>query len=69
MGKTYDTHEAAPRTGLSASTLRKLRLTGGGPRFMKLGRAVRYREQDLDAWLNARTVQSTSEVGERADAA
>jgi excisionase family DNA binding protein len=62
MGLALDTHQAALRTGLSPSTLRKLRLSGGGPRFMKLGRAVRYREDDLDGWLKARTVQSTSET-------
>ncbi len=62
MGAALDTHQAAAKTGLSNSTLRKLRLTGGGPRFMKLGRAVRYREEDLEAWLTARVVQSTSEA-------
>lgn len=62
MGAALDTHEAAVRTGLAASTLRKLRLTGEGPRFLKLGRAVRYRDTDLEAWLNARSVQSTSEA-------
>ena len=62
MGGALDTHEAAARTGLSSSTLRKLRLTGQGPRFMKLGRAVRYRPSDLEAWLDGRSVQSTSET-------
>lgn len=62
MGAALDTHEAAARTGLSSSYLRKLRLTGTGPRFMKLGRAVRYRESDLNAWLDARCILSTSEV-------
>jgi excisionase family DNA binding protein len=62
MGTALDTHEAARRTGLASSTLRKLRLTGEGPQFMKLGRAVRYREADLDAWLDERTVLSTSEI-------
>ncbi len=61
MSAALDTHEAARRTGLASSTLRKLRLTGEGPRFMKLGRAVRYREDELNAWLAARTIGSTSE--------
>lgn len=60
MGEAIDTHAAATRTGLSGSTLRKLRLTGDGPRFLKLGRAVRYRAADLDEWLAARTRSSTS---------
>ncbi|MBB4858284.1 putative DNA-binding transcriptional regulator AlpA [Novosphingobium chloroacetimidivorans] len=61
MGVALDTHQAAIRTGLASSTLRKLRLTGAGPRFLKLGRAVRYREADLEEWLSARSVVSTSE--------
>lgn len=64
MGEALDTHQAAARMGLASSTLRKLRVTGEGPVYLKLGRAVRYRAQDLDAWLNARTVRSTSEVVE-----
>ena len=64
MTIALDTHEAANRTGLSASTLRKLRLTGRGPKFLKLGRSVRYRETDIEAWLEARAVQSTSEVSQ-----
>ena len=55
------TADAANYTGLSVSTMEKLRLTGAGPRFLKLGRAVRYRATDLDVWLSARVVSSTSE--------
>ena len=62
MSEALDTHEAAKRTGLASATLRKLRLTGEGPPFMKLGRAVRYRREDLDAWLEARVIRSTSEA-------
>ena len=54
------TKEAAAYVRLGANTLEKLRLTGTGPAFLKLGRAVRYRSEDLDAWLDARVVQSTS---------
>ena len=58
---TLTTELAAPYTGLAVSTLEKLRLTGGGPNFLKLGRAVRYRICDLDAWMSARVVSSTSQ--------
>jgi predicted DNA-binding transcriptional regulator AlpA len=45
---------AAAYVGLSASTLEKRRLSGGGPRFIRLGgRAVGYDLRDLDAWLDA----------------
>jgi excisionase family DNA binding protein len=55
-----DTTEAARFTGLSQSTLEKLRLRGGGPPFLKLGRLVKYRAIDLEAWLDARLMETTS---------
>ena len=56
------TRQAAEVTGLAVPTLNKLRVYGGGPRFCKLGRSVRYRRTDLDEWLDARVVSSTSEA-------
>jgi len=44
------TGEAARRLGLSARTLRRYRVTGGGPAFHRFGGRVRYRRADLDAW-------------------
>ncbi len=58
------TAEAARVLGLSASTLSKLRLTGSGPSFRKLGRAVRYAPLDLQAWADAHSRRSTSEGSE-----
>lgn len=55
-----DTKAAAARVGLSTVTLERYRLTGAGPQFAKLGKAVRYRPADLDAWVAARLVNSTS---------
>ena len=47
------TSQAAQYVGLSPSTLEKKRLTGGGPRFIRLGgRAVGYDIRDLDSWLD-----------------
>lgn len=57
------TGEAARYIGLSASTLEKKRLTGDGPRFIRLGgRAIGYDVRDLDDWLDA---QRESAVPER----
>jgi excisionase family DNA binding protein len=56
------TAEAAERLKLAEITMRKLRLKGDGPSFVKLGRAVRYRPVDLDAWVAARLITSTSEA-------
>ena len=40
--------EVANRLGVSRFTVRSWRLKGVGPRFLKMGRAVRYRPQDVD---------------------
>ena len=45
----------ASRLGVSRSTLQSWRYTGRGPRFIKLGRMVRYRVADVDAYLNSNT--------------
>lgn len=33
-----------------------------GPRFIKVGRLVRYRMQDLEQWLEANTVETGAEL-------
>jgi excisionase family DNA binding protein len=45
----------AVRLGVSRSTLQSWRYAGRGPRFIKLGRLVRYRNADIDAYLTAQT--------------
>jgi len=42
--------EVAIRLGVSRFTVRSWRLKGEGPRFLKMGRAVRYRPQDVDEY-------------------
>lgn len=59
---TLNTKDAASYLGLASSTLEKGRVSGRGPRFIKLGRAVRYLTLDLDAYLQARVKNSTSET-------
>ena len=55
-----DTRAAARFVGLSHSTLEKLRVTGTGPTYLKLGHIVRYLPEDLVQWLAARRTTSTS---------
>jgi hypothetical protein len=43
--------------GIPHRTLRQWRYYGKGPRFVKIGKHVRYRVSDLNAWLDANTVQ------------
>lgn len=55
------TPDAAEHCGSSSSTFEKLRLTGGGPVYSKIGRRVVYRVEDLDTWLVSNQRKSTSE--------
>lgn len=64
--RTTDTDGAAERLGVTPETLRNWRWRGDGPRYLKLGRAVRYRLIDLAAWLDERTRTSTSDDGSAA---
>jgi len=56
------TPEAAEYLGLSYIYLCKLRGSGLGPAYSKVGSGVRYAIDDLDAWMAARRVRSTSEA-------
>lgn len=55
-------HETAKLLGLSVKTLRRWRWVGKGPRFLKVGAAVRYADQDITAYLDAAQRRSTSEA-------
>jgi predicted DNA-binding transcriptional regulator AlpA len=62
MKPLLEEEAAAPLIGWSVSTLQKKRVAGDGPPFVKLGRSVRYRPEDLEAYVAARVVSSTSEL-------
>ena len=55
------TLEAAAYLSISARTLEKCRSIGGGPRFRKFGRIVRYTAADLDEWASGRSFEMTSD--------
>lgn len=54
--------QAAEHLGVAVASLAKWRVSGDGPEFLKLGAAVRYRMQDLDAWVESRRARSTAET-------
>ena len=54
------TPEAAAYLSLGKSTLDKMRLTGGGPSYFKVGARIVYDVSDLDAWLARHRRTSTS---------
>jgi len=59
------TEDAARVLGLAPQTLAILRVEGGGPKYVKLGRSVRYDPADLSAWVEANKRASTSEASAR----
>jgi predicted DNA-binding transcriptional regulator AlpA len=66
LRKMLSAPEAAAYCGSSASTFAKLRLYGGGPLYVKLGRRVVYDPADLDQWLTSNRRASTSDEVEAA---
>lgn len=61
--------EAAEYLKLSVSYLAKLAVVGGGPTMIRLGKSVRYRRRDLDAWAARGACRSTSDAPARGEAA
>ena len=62
-GAMLRTQQAADYLGVSAATLCKWRVFGGGPRYKKLGRVVVYDPAELRQWLEERSRDSTSQEG------
>lgn len=50
---------------ISTRTMQRWRLEGMGPIYVKLGRLVRYRQSDLDSYLDSNTCSSTSTAAEK----
>ncbi len=61
--RVASTRAAARHVGMAEITLRKLRVSGQGPQYIKLSsRMIGYLYEDLDAWLSSRPrCKSTSE--------
>lgn len=57
--------ELAERHKRSVRTIQAERLKGGGIPFLKLGRSVRYRLEDVTAWEQAHCFTSTSDADAR----
>lgn len=47
------TREAAEHVRLSQTQLERLRQRGDGPAYIKLGRSIRYRQDDIALWLQS----------------
>jgi predicted DNA-binding transcriptional regulator AlpA len=47
-------HDVARVTGLSVASVRRWRLLRQGPKYLKIGAAVRYKSEYISAWLESR---------------
>lgn len=56
--RNLKTAEAAELAGMPESTMRYFRHVGRGPKSFKLGRSVRYAEEDVLAWIEAARQES-----------
>jgi predicted DNA-binding transcriptional regulator AlpA len=59
--RTLTDVEVAARLGVSRFTVRSWRLKGLGPRFLKMGRAVRYRPRDVDEYERQALVETQAQ--------
>jgi predicted DNA-binding transcriptional regulator AlpA len=70
MSELLKEQEAAKLIGLSVHWMRRKRWAGGGIPFIKIadgpGGAVRYRREEVEAFINSRTRKSTSDTGKAA---
>ena len=46
-------HDVARITRLSVASVRRWRLLCQGPKYLKIGAAVRYKTEDISAWLES----------------
>lgn len=58
-------NQAADFLGVSVRTLQAWRVRGGGPRYTKIGRSVRYQRRELVSFQRTHTVSSTAEADSR----
>jgi predicted DNA-binding transcriptional regulator AlpA len=58
-------NQAAEFLGVSVRTLQAWRVRGGGPPYVKIGRAVRYQRRALVTFQQEHTVTSTTDAGAR----
>lgn len=63
-----DERQTAARLSISHRTLQKMRVAGSPLPFVKLGNSVRYRPEDIEAFIAANLRSSTSDSGAARDA-
>jgi excisionase family DNA binding protein len=55
--------QAAEYLGVTPQALSQMSVRGQGPRYVRVGRSVRYRRGDLFAWIESRVVDPSASPG------
>lgn len=58
----YNDHQTADILGLKSQTLRTWRCMGKGPKYLKIGGAVRYHPSDIDDYIEQCKRENTSQT-------
>jgi len=59
----FNEFQAAKYLGISPKTLRRWRVIGNPPNFLKFGKSVKYAIEDLDNFIEASRRVSTTDCG------
>lgn len=63
MPELWDEGTFAAQAKISKSYIQKMRVRGEGPPYLKVGTRVRYKPEDVQAWIASRPVfNSTSQM-------
>lgn len=54
LEKLLNEYDAPRITGLSVASVRRWRLLRQGPKYLKIGAAVRYKPEAISTWLESR---------------
>lgn len=60
MDALMNTEQAAAKLGFAPATLERWRSQGVGPAFVRVNRAVKYRQVDLDRWVEGHLVEASA---------
>jgi Helix-turn-helix domain len=61
MSPLLTQRQAAAILSISVRSLERMRVSGGGPVYLKIRHSVRYQQETLERWIAARMRGSTSE--------
>jgi excisionase family DNA binding protein len=53
LAEMLNDHQVSEYLNLSVASVRRWRTVRKGPKFLKIGSAVRYKREDVDTWLNS----------------